>query len=48
LRTGCDQRRKFHHPTVQRRVVDHHPVLGQNILKVAIGNGVTQVEKHSV
>ncbi len=43
-----NERRIFHHPPVQRGVVDCDAALSHNLLQITIGNGVSDVEKHCV
>jgi len=48
LRIGRDQRREFHHPAVQRDVVDRDATLGHDLFKVAVGDSLTDIQKHGV
>jgi len=45
---GCYLRRIFHNPPVQRSVVNGHAALGQDFFKVAVRDGIADIEKHGM
>ena len=45
---ACDSRPEFQHPAAHRLVRDIEPALGEKLLHIAVAQGKTQVEPHSV
>src|SRR5882757_9033844 len=46
--SACDSRPEFQHPAAHRLVRDIEPALGEKLLHIAVTQGETQVEPHSV
>ena len=45
---ACDNRPEFQHPAAHRLVRDIEPALGEKLLHIAVAQGETQVEPHSM
>jgi hypothetical protein len=48
LGCGHDQRRILNYPPVQHGMVDRHAALGEDFFKVALRDGIAEVEKHGM
>jgi hypothetical protein len=46
LRLWGDQQRILHDPAVQCHIIQSSTTLGQYLLKITIGHGITGIEKH--